>query len=332
MLACQCVQAFGASPPKLVFEPAAPSFGAIRRALENDLALEVNVRNESETAFDLRQVQIGCGCMAVEVVSPGALKPGASGKLRITLDRHRVRTGLSSYALTVIGATGGPVASVPVTYDYDPAIYAEHTELFIDAEEPAGAEAATTVWVRRPDRGASAPRVECDSDYLEARLQPIPEPPTGRYRLNVACRSDAPAIGHLNATLAIYLPGSSKPDVSIPLHCRIEPPVSVRPAAVLLKSVRPGQELRRTLRLTSRKPFTVKSITTSSGELRVKEKQATDGKVQRGALAEQVYELVIRPQGGGGNDAAFEAEVRIDIDSPAVFQLVVPVVGELAED
>ncbi len=110
------------------------------------------------------------------------------------------------------------------------------------------------------------------------------------------------------------------------------PPVAVRPAAVLLKAVRAGEEVRRTFRLTSCRPFTLKSITTSSADITVKE--LTDpintGTESEGGLVERTYQLTIRTAEMDGG--AFEAEVRIDVESPVGFQLVVPVVGELTQD
>lgn len=317
---------------KLDFEPAAPSFGVIRRALGEDLRLEVSVRNRSETAFDLREVQVGCGCMSVEVVSPGEIAPGEAGTLRVTLSHHRARVGRASYPLTVMDGLQ-VIASVPITYEYDPPIYADHVELFIDADEPREARAATSVWLRRRQPGDMAPKVVCDSPHFQANLRKPAESRNwnGQYSLEVTCAADALPAGTAKAIVAVYLSSSETPDLSIPVHCTVRPPVSAQPAALLLGAVRGGKAVRRVIRLTSRKPFTVESVAASTAQLSVNEKEGdSDGPEEPDAMLERSYEVVVSPD--PGSSGAFEAEVRIALGGAVGGQIVVPVVAEVLAD
>lgn len=322
-----------AAPPSVEFEPAAPSFGDILRQMETNLTLDIRVHNGTDSAFELRDVGIGCGCMSAEVPEPGAVAPGDAGTVRVTLDRKGVRPGRFAYPLTLMAANQ-PIASVQVAYHYDPAVAAEPTELFLDAE--AGATSAVvaeaTISVRRAEfRRGPAPRVECDNSSFAASLRKPPGASDGQYELQVTSLVHGLAIGNTEVAVALYLPGSETPDLVIPLHCMTRPPVVAHPATVVLKPVRRGRAVRRTFRLASRTPFTVASIESSSPEMKVAELPApADARVDGDAM-ERVYELVIQPGDATAADT-FEAEVRIEVKSPAKFRLVVPVTGEVVRD
>lgn len=313
----------GAAAPELQFEPDVVSFGIIGRALEQDMTLDVAVRNVSGEPFDLRTVAIGCGCMSAEVLNPGLLQPAEAGTVRVTLNHRRVRPGKASYPLTVVD---GPenVASVDVTYDYAPIVSADHFELFMDSEQVAVEGLATAVRVRR-SAAKSPPRVECDHKSFIATLTPS-SAEVGLYELRVKCADKVPPVGRLDATVSVYLPGSEEPDLKIPLLCRIPLPVTARPATVALKTLRSGEEVRRTVRLTSRGPFTVKAVTSASAAMSVVEKAGPGAKAAAviGGF-ERTFELTIRPDVTG----LFKTEVRVAVDAPVEFQLSIPVVGEV---
>lgn len=327
----QATDAPGAPQDKLEFSPSAPSFGVIENAPLTNMTLDVTVTNRGDVAFDLRQVQIGCGCMDAEVVSPGNINSGESGKIRVTLKRSSIRLGPSQYPLTVLEGSN-PVASVPVTYTYEPTVYAEQADLFIDSDGgPAEKGTQTVVHVNRPRAGAAPPEVKCDSDLFSVKLSPVAPSSPGQYQLSVTCAKNAPPIGNVTATVTVRLAGSSTPDLTIPLHCSIRPPVSTYPAAVLLKTLRAGHTIRRTLRLESHEPFTVESVGSSSAEIEVRQQdpQETDVRDDDGRIT-RAYELVISPTSKPG--ATFDAEVRFTIGGRAAFELVVPVIGEVTGD
>lgn len=315
-----------AGTAKLEIEPESPSFGVIDHALEKDLVLEATVYNRSDTPFDLRFARVGCGCMSVEVLSPGLVAPGESGQLRVTLDHDLVRVKTAKYPLTIMDGDK-PVASAVVSYTYDPPVHAESSELFIDSEDVSGVTASTAVWVRRPGTGHGKPRIECDSPHFEATLAPGSEP--GHYELQVACADDGPPVGSTEASVALYLPGSAKADLTVPVRCMIRPPVAAYPPAVLLKPLRRGDEVKRSLSLKSRKPFTVGTITASSPQVTVSAQVAGADVPDVDGMISRTYELTIRPPVAG--DDAFEAEVRIEIAGTEPFEVVVPVVGEIIE-
>jgi hypothetical protein len=319
--------ASGVADVHLEFEPAAPTFGVIDRVMADDLTIEVTVHNRSDEAFDLRGVTVGCGCMTARVVKPGLIEPGERGTVRITLDHKKARVGPATYPLTIFDGAD-PVASAKVAYEYDPPVLAESPELFVDAEGGETAATSTTLWVRRPGADAGGPPlVECDSGHFRVALSMPPAPAPGQYQLDVSCNPRDLPIGTSAANITISLAGSSKPDLIIPVHSTVRAPVSVRPPTVLLKELTAGGEVRRTLRLTSSKPFAVKAIASSSVE-------PADGggqvgrAPQDGAAVERCYEVVVRPA-AAGSAGTFEAEIRVSIESPVAFELVVPVVGEI---
>lgn len=326
---------------KVEFEPAAPSFGSISRRPDADLTLDVTVRNRSKETLDLRAVQIGCGCMSAKALDPASVAPGAAGIVRITLDHRRLRIGRVAYPMALLHADQ-PYAMVNVEYDYDPAVAVEPAELFIDVEggEASGGSTDAVVLVRRPVRqGEPPPRVECDDERFTAELLAPAGASRGQYRLDVRSAADALPVGNTDTTLAVFLPGSTAPDLTVPLHCTVRPPVTAQPEAVALKPVRgDGATVRRTLTLVSRRPFTVKSIGSSSPAMTVTERKPAGGDVaaEDGSFR-RTYELDIRPTAAAGDPAAgagdtFEAEVRVEVRSPAEFRLVVPVVGEIIHE
>lgn len=323
------VQVLGATDLDIEFEPAKPTFGVVRRALDEDLVLDVTVRNRGGDRVDIGHVQIGCGCMQVEVLGSSLVASGGSGQIRITLDHHRARVGRVSYPLTILNGSQ-PLASVPVTLTYDPPVYAEHSELFIDAEKPAGAMTTTTVRVRQPRIPDVEPQVECDSPHFSASLRKIAESQPGEYQLEVRFGADPPRIGNTRAAVTVRLAGSPAPDLTLPVHCVIRAPVSARPAVVLFKDLLVGKEVRRAIRLTSKVPFTVKSVATSSRDVKVVERDPGTGRRLSDPLIERTYELVVRPADAGVG--AFTADIQFDIESPVGFRLVVPVVGEILDD
>lgn len=321
---------------RLQFDPPAPSFGVIKEALNDDPVLDVSVRNESDAAFDLRNVQIGCGCMSVEVINAGPIAAGATGTVRVKLDRHRARLGAASYGLTVLDAKGNPIASVPVSYEYDPPVFADHTELFIDAEELAAtatARAVTVVRVRRDGVGIDDLRVECDSEHFTAALKPSAPTEPKAYSLIVTCVAAGAPLGNTSAVIRVYLPGAKDPDLVIPLSCTIRPPVTAHPAALLLKPVRAGEQVTRTIRLQSSRQFSLGSISASSRDVSAKERQVDESNRSPGATQfERVLEVVIRPSHEARVAGTIEAEIRVDVKSSTPFQLIVPVAGEVTTD
>lgn len=312
-----------AAEPRLEFDPPVVSFGVLGRALDQDMSLEVKVRNVSDAPFDLRTAAIGCGCMSAEVLNPGLLEPDEAGTVRLTLNHRRVRPGKATYPLTVVD---GPenVASVDVTYDYAPVVSADHFEFFIDSEQVALDGLVTPVRVRRPGH-PSTPRVECDNKNFKVTLTPSAAA-DGTFELRVSCAGKVPPVGQIDATVSVYLAGSEEPDLKVPLLYRIPLPVTSRPGTVALKTLRSGAEVRRTVRLMSRGPFSIKSITSSNEAMTVVEQAGAGektGTVDGGF--ERTFELTIRPDVTG----LFEAEVRLAVDGPVEFELSIPVVGEV---
>jgi hypothetical protein len=313
------------------FDTASPSFGLITEAPVEDLSIDVSVVNRSDESFDFRQVQIGCGCMEAEVANPGSLGPGESGVIRVTLKWQRIRVGTTSFPLSVMDGDK-LVTSVPVTYTYEPRAVADHVELFMDGEAGESSPASTTIRVRGKVDERQMPRAACDNSAFSVTLHHLPgtDSEDARYQLDVSCASASPPAEATAATITIYLPGSTKPDLSIPLRYAARPPVTAHPRTVLLKGVKAGAEVRRTVRLTSKAPFTVKSVTSTIPEIAVAAKERGGTNPAKGPT-EQVYELVVRPT-VTNSQSTLEGEIWIEVDGPTAFRLVVPVVGEITPE
>ncbi|KAA5539875.1 DUF1573 domain-containing protein [Roseiconus nitratireducens] len=80
------------------------------------------------------------------------------------------------------------------------------------------------------------------------------------YELTVAIREDAPT-GVFQNEIVVITNDSKRPEVPLPVSGKVSSPLSIAPQAIALGSLKPGQEVRKTLVIKGDQPFTIKTIT-----------------------------------------------------------------------
>ena len=82
LVAAVLLAACGASPPRIVVEPASQDLGNVP---QEPLDLAYTVRNEGGSPLRIEKVSTSCDCTTA-IVAPDTIPPGGSAELRVTLD------------------------------------------------------------------------------------------------------------------------------------------------------------------------------------------------------------------------------------------------------
>jgi hypothetical protein len=300
-----------AAGPALVFQPTAPSFGRITRDTGSDPQIVITVRNATASAYTITSVAAGCGCMSADVEVPTRLEAGGVLSIPVRLRFAELAVGRSVYYLSLLS---GPsiLGQVEVTYEYDPPVVAQVRDLHLAIADPAGQRTVETIITAR--HGQRTLRANAGSKLLGLRLDAIAHEPA-RYSLVAGLVEDHP-VGEREYAISISSGGSDAPDLIIPLHVSVAPPVTLRPQMILLGSVVRDADIVRQITAAPIAGYRLASVATSSDALRVRQ------------LDTDLLELRINPN-------AFEDSVNESVtlvfDGRAPWTARIPVVGQVRQ-
>lgn len=240
-----------------MFKERTVDFGAVPRAAK--IEHEFLVTNPYNEDIHIASVRSSCGCTQPRILTE-TIKPGETGTILAAFNTHAF--------------TGQRGATVTVTIDRpqwaevqlqvrgyirtDVVLSPNYVNFGTVSEGAVGDQKIAINYAGRSDWKITG--VKSNSPYVSANVQEIKRE-NGRvsYELDVKLADNAPK-GYLSDELTLLTNDRRATTFPVKVEARIVPELAVSPAALLLGSVQPGQEVTKQIVVRAAEPFKIVDI------------------------------------------------------------------------
>jgi hypothetical protein len=240
-----------------MFQQRTVDFGAVPRAAK--IEHEFLVTNPYKQDVHIASVRSSCGCTQPRVLTE-TIKPGETGKILAAFNTHAF-TGQRGATVTVtIDRPEWAEVQLQVRgYIRTDVVLSPNYVNFGSVSEGAESEQKIAVnYAGRNDWKITG--VKSNSPYVTADVKETKRE-NGRvsYELDVKLADNAPK-GYLNDELTLLTNDQRATKFPVKVEGRIVPELAVSPAALLLGSVQPGQEVTKQIVVRAAEPFKIVDV------------------------------------------------------------------------
>lgn len=192
------------------------------------------LKNTGKSDLHVTDVKPSCGCTVPEFDK--VIKPGAEGKVTLTVDTKNFSGPISKTALLMTDDPSTPQVTLFLSATVKPFVEALPYGFFrITA---LSGEAASSDVILVSDEAEFKPtKVETPNTFLKAALSPVPEKELikdknpNQWKITLTAAADAPE-GILGGTVKVATGVKRQPEIEIPLSGFVKPAVSVTPISI----------------------------------------------------------------------------------------------------
>lgn len=217
---------------QLVADPARVDFG--RQRQDQQLNLDVDIRNTGDTSLELVSTDTDCRCTAASL-DKKSLAPGEHATLRVSL---YTRTYIGKIDRVVVVRTNAGDLTIPVSVDvaqFDRWTVTPYPLIMRPSQR--GKDAFIDIALRHSGGTTEITKVETGLPWLLAQTT---SSDGEQFQIKLLKRADAPA-GNYTAKITVASKDPAEPSIAFEVFVPINSPMRVSPSPVILPTVKVGQ-------------------------------------------------------------------------------------------
>lgn len=284
-----------------LFDNTYRDFGSVPRG--PTLSHPFRLTNNTKNNVHISSIRVSCGCVTASVTQQ-TIEPGQSGAVVVKMDTTRF-TGSKTVTIYIqFSQPGWEEGRIVVHADSRDDVTLTPDSLSFGQVKKGTAPNQTMTVTLLGNSPWKITEVKPESNYVKPEVKELRRTSSEVvYQVTANIRGDCP-VGKWYTDIWLKTNNAAMPRVRIPVTVEIENPLSVSPATAQLGEVKVGDTAERKVIVRGVKPFKIKEI------------RGTDGEIAVGELpeeAKQLHVVTIKLQGTKAGERKWKLQVVTDL-------------------